>query len=93
MDEDEGEEDCEDVRGGRAVCYALALFGRGRPGGAEDALFDGACDADGVGLVVGFEELLVELEEDVVDFCAFVGEGDGEEGFEEGDELGGDFGF
>lgn len=93
MDDDEVEEDGEDVRAGFAVGDGFSGGGVRRPGGREDAGFDGGGDFHGVRYCIGAEELSVELREGVPDVVCFVGELDGEEGFEEGEELGRDFGL
>lgn len=82
MHDDEVEKNFINTRRGVTV---TATLDRGSPGGGLDASSDGGREAVGVGLGVGFEEACIDLREEVTDSCCFVGEGDGEGGFEEGD--------
>ena len=77
MHEDEVEEDVVDVW----FCV-LRPWDGGDPVGAGDAVVDDFAHFLDCGLDVGLEEASVDLAEGVADCFAFVGELDGEVGFE-----------
>lgn len=57
------------------------------PAGRGDAVVDHRGELLGAGARVGFEEFGVDLAEDVLDGFGFLGDPEGEGGFEVGDQL------
>ena len=84
MDEDEVEEGGEDVGGGVAVCYCFTLGrgGSGRPIRALDPLLDRILHPSYNWFRIRSEKLLIQLLQDIFDTGSFIGERNGEEGFE-----------